>query len=147
MQATDDGHAVRLAAFRYLDHLQVLHGDALPWSALIDGFEVNGQRVPLIGAAGIWKPRVLDIPISIATSPLSLCKIHHAAFDSNILGIRPNDLTLEIREDILHEVDGPMLKHGLQDHHGGHLSVARSAHERPDKERLELRYDEFRKAS
>lgn len=78
---------------------------------------------------------------------LSLCKIHHAAFDSNILEIRPNDLTLEIREDILREVDGPMLKHRLQDHHGGQLSVPRAAHERPDKERLEMRYDEFRKAS
>jgi putative restriction endonuclease len=40
---------------------------------------------------------------------LALCKIHHAAFDANILGILA-DLVVEIREDLLHENDGPMLK-------------------------------------
>ena len=34
--------------------------------------------------------------------------IHHAAFDSNILGVRP-DHVIEIRADVLEEVDGPML--------------------------------------
>ena len=44
---------------------------------------------------------------------LSLCKIHHTAFDCGILGIRP-DYVIEVREDVLKEVDGPMLKYGLQ---------------------------------
>lgn len=38
---------------------------------------------------------------------LALCKIHHAAFDADILGIRPDDYRIEIRKDILEEVDGP----------------------------------------
>lgn len=33
---------------------------------------------------------------------LSLCKIHHAAYDRNILGIDP-DLRIEIRPDVLRE--------------------------------------------
>jgi len=37
---------------------------------------------------------------------LALCKIHHAAFDMNILGIRP-DHVVEIRTDVLEERDGP----------------------------------------
>jgi len=271
----------------------------LPWSALASGFSFNGVEVPLIGAAGIWKPQILDTPISITTSPknpygdvvgddgflsyryqgsaaraydnvglrramleakplvyfhglarglysalwpavivaddpatmtftvacedvdmlrtdltatvvdevrrryvtrlavqrlhqtafrqrvlrayrhscsvcnlhhvqlldaahiladahehgdpvvtngLSLCKIHHAAFDANILGVRP-DYVVEIRSDILDEIDGPMLKHGLQAHHEGRLIVPRSEAERPDPGRLELRYEEFRHAS
>ncbi|HET7415556.1 MAG TPA: HNH endonuclease, partial [Arthrobacter sp.] len=44
---------------------------------------------------------------------LSLCKIHHAAFDRGIIGVRP-DYVIEVREDVLREVDGPMLKYGLQ---------------------------------
>ena len=299
MTLRPDDQLVRLAAFQYLDRLGAMHGDVLPWSALANGFSFEGVSIPLIGAAGIWKPQVLDVPISITTSPknpygdsigddgllsyryqgsaarsydndglrramhegrpliyfhglekglysalwpavivaddpgtqtftvacedvqllrgdlaatvvddvrrryvtrlavqrlhqtafrqrvmrayrescsvcnlhhvqlldaahiladanaqgdpvvtngLSLCKIHHAAFDANILGVRP-DYVLEIRGDILQEVDGPMLKHGLQAHHGGKLIVPRTATERPDRDRLELRYTEFREAS
>lgn len=294
-----DDQMVRIAAFQYLDKLRLSHGDVLPWSTLASGFRYQGHAIPLIGAAGIWKPQVLDIPISIATSPsnpyddtleddgllsyryqgsasrsydndglrramhearpliyfhglergkysalwpavivaddpatktfsvacddvqllrpdltitvadeirrryvtrlavqrlhqtafrqrvltayrescsvcnirhvqlldaahilpdghehghpvvpngLSLCKIHHAAFDANILGVRP-DYVVEIRGDILAEVDGPMLKHGLQAHHQGQLHVPRAAKEKPDRERLELRFEEFRRAS
>ena len=36
---------------------------------------------------------------------LSLCKIHHAAYDKNILGISP-DYQVKVRIDILDEVDG-----------------------------------------
>ena len=40
---------------------------------------------------------------------LSLCKIHHAAFDANMIGITPS-LVIKIRNDILKEADGPMLQ-------------------------------------
>lgn len=44
---------------------------------------------------------------------LALCKIHHAAFDSNIIGITP-EYRIIVRNDILIEKDGPMLKYGIQ---------------------------------
>lgn len=53
---------------------------------------------------------------------IALCKIHHAAFDRNILGIRP-DLVIETRVDVLNEADGPMLRYGLQEMHGLKLSI------------------------
>ena len=82
----------------------------------------------------------------VVPNGLSLCKIHHAAFDTNILGIRP-DHVVEIRSDILLEHDGPMLRHGLQDLHGAPLMVVpRRDTERPDPERLEARYEQFRAA-
>jgi putative restriction endonuclease len=78
---------------------------------------------------------------------LALCKIHHAAFDRNILGIRP-DHVVQIRADILRETDGPMLRHGLQDLHGHALSVLPRRHDQqPDSLRLEQRYEEFKAAS
>lgn len=73
---------------------------------------------------------------------LSLCKIHHAAYDTNILGIRP-DLVVEIRTDILHEQDGPMLRHGLQEMAGVRLAVPAARADRPHPEALESRYAQF----
>jgi putative restriction endonuclease len=84
--------------------------------------------------------------LPVVSNGLALCKIHHAAYDSNILGIRP-DLVVEIRADLLDEVDGPMLRHGLQEHHGHTLmTVPTRRADRPNPERLELRYSIFRAA-
>ncbi len=77
---------------------------------------------------------------------LALCKIHHAAYDSNILGVSP-DYVVTIREDILMEVDGPMLRHGLQDMNGESIVVPSKKAERPDRDRLATRYEHFLKAS
>lgn len=77
---------------------------------------------------------------------IALCKLHHAAFDRNIIGIRP-DLIIEIRKDILGETDGPMLRHGLQGLHGSIVTVPREARLRPALDRLEERYEQFQRAS
>jgi len=82
----------------------------------------------------------------VVPNGLSLCKIHHAAFDNRIVGIRP-DLSLHIRQDVLDEIDGPMLRFGLQDLHNHRLEIVpaiRAA--RPDRARLEERYARFRTA-
>ncbi|HLV01675.1 MAG TPA: HNH endonuclease [Acidobacteriota bacterium] len=75
---------------------------------------------------------------------LALCKIHHAAFDRHIIGITP-DYVVEVRLDILEEIDGPMLEHGLQGLHrkGLHLPYTRKLY--PDRDLLAWRYEEFRK--
>lgn len=222
-------HAVRLAAFDFLGEQVAIQGEVLPWTLLSAGFQFEGERVPIVGQKGIFKPRVMELPLSVTTAPqvagqdrpyddyrarpvprpvaslrrgrraglpyvpnfdrrarrpcespvvrrrirvrrrsatlphsrhtapihqeefrvrvlrayrescavcrlrhgelldaahilsdkhpkalpivpngLALCKLHHAAFDRHILGVRP-DLIIEIREDILREVDGPML--------------------------------------
>lgn len=44
---------VRLAVFKYLDTLLILHGQIFPWSDLQRGFSYKGSAVPLIGAKGI----------------------------------------------------------------------------------------------
>jgi putative restriction endonuclease len=299
-----DEKAVRLAAFTFLDAQRSIHGDVLPWSVLLRGFDHDGRRVPLVAQQGIFKPAVLhEVPLSIRTTPedpskprpyddgigldgllryrfrgtdpshphnvglrlamrrqtplvylfgiiegqylpaypvyvvgedaadlafrvsvddrqlaamspaadtlaevrrsyvtrlttqrlhqatfrqrvlrayqercaicrlkhaelldaahilpdghprgepivpngLALCRLHHGAFDANILGVRP-DLVIEIRADIMEEVDGPMLRHGLQEIAGQRLLVPRSARERPRDDLLEERYELFRKA-
>jgi len=79
----------------------------------------------------------------VVPNGLSLCKIHHAAFDQNIIGITP-DYHVHVREDILQEVDGPMLKHGIQAMHGNKLILPRSVSSRPNREWLEERYEIFK---
>ncbi len=81
----------------------------------------------------------------VITNGLSMCKIHHAAFDNNILGIHP-DYSVEIRRDILKEKDGPMLKHGLQGLHDAKIILPRVHSLRPDPVRLQQRYNSFKKA-
>lgn len=80
---------------------------------------------------------------AIVSNGLALCKLHHAAYDRNILGIRP-DYTVEIHHRLLDEIDGPMLRHGLQDHHGRPLlQIPARRSDRPDTDRLMQRYENF----
>jgi len=73
---------------------------------------------------------------------LSLCKIHHAAYDQNMLGVTP-DFEVRIALDLLEEIDGPMLKHGLQEMHGRTLALPRRRLDHPDREHLAWRYERF----
>ena len=82
----------------------------------------------------------------VVSNGLSLCKLHHAAFDRHILTVRP-DYTIEVRRSILEETDGPMLVHGLQGLHDRPIYLPREASLQPDRERLEERYAAFRAAS
>jgi len=289
---------IRLAAFDWLQEQTIAHGDSLPRTLLENGFIYRGHRITLIGPQGIWKPRIMQLPISITTIPggqyedgatadggwqykyrgrdpfhtanvglrevmkqkkpliyffriipgfyvpqwpvyiiqdnmadlsftmiiedkikriegvevdseepldgrkyktvhtiirlhqrsfrekvmlayknqcslcrlrhrelldaahiiadkddegepiiqngLSLCKIHHAAFDKHFLGITP-DFIVKVRQDILDETDGPMLKHGIQSLNDQRLLLPSSRRDWPDKDRLAQRFDVFRK--
>jgi len=290
--------AIRLRAFNWLKEQEAVHGDVLPRTLLERGFEFEGERIPLVGPQGIFKPRYLDLPLSIATAPegpyddrddpqgyllyryrgtnpshrdneglrqamveakplayfyglsrgryratwpvyivgddpasltftvvaddvastgisspppvtearrayvttivrqrlhqrsfrerviqayreqcslcrlrhyelldaahiipdtepqgvpsisngISLCKLHHAAFDGLLLGITP-DYTAEIRQDVLEEKDGPMLQHGLKELHGTRILLPRDKQSWPDANALDHRYQLFMRAS
>ena len=68
----DTDTVVRLAAFRFLEEQTRLSPETgtLSRTVLANGFNFEGQRVPLMGPQGIFKPRLCDIPISITTVPL-----------------------------------------------------------------------------
>lgn len=82
----------------------------------------------------------------VVPNGLSLCKIHHAAYDHNILGVRP-DLVVEVQPKVLAEVDGPMLRYGLQQMAGATILIPRERAAQPDKDRLAERYKEYVAAS
>ena len=81
----------------------------------------------------------------IVPNGLSLCKLHHAAYDRQFLGVRP-DYVIEVRRDLLEEEDGPMLLHGLKGMHLQPLFAPRKVDLKPDRERLQVRWERFRAA-
>lgn len=95
----------------------------------------------LLDAAHITPDRDED-GLPAVSNGLALCKIHHAAFDMNMLGISPS-YQVHIDRHLLEEVDGPMLLHGLQEMHGRTLTVPERRPDRPDRARLEKRFAEF----
>ena len=82
----------------------------------------------------------------VVPNGLALCKLHHAAFDANIIGVTP-DLEVTVRLDVLQEIDGPMLQHGLQSFQGRRIHVPRADHLKPNRDFLAERYALFRRAS
>ncbi len=82
----------------------------------------------------------------VVSNGLALCKIHHAAFDHYLIGVRP-DYVVEVHPRILAESDGPMLRHGLQGMHETRIELPGSRQDHPDPERLRDRYERFKGAA
>jgi putative restriction endonuclease len=303
LKVADRDSAIRLAAFNWLKEQTAIHGDVLPRKTLEKGFIFESERIPLIAPQGIFKPKMLDLPLSITTAPrgpyddnfdeqgfliykyrgtdinhrdnvglrvammekkpliylhgvvpgkylatwpvfiigddkyamafqvavdeikilqtdetdgfeitkaneirraymtskvkirlhqrsfrekvleayqtqcalcrlrhaelldaahiipdshpdgeakvsngISLCKFHHAAYDSQLLAISPDFIVL-IRSDILLEKDGPMLQHGLKALHDTKIILPNHRNQWPDRNLLDVRYQQFNKAA
>ncbi len=102
------------------------------------------QHPELLDAAHIIPDNdILGDPV--VQNGLSLCKIHHSAYDQNILGISA-DYKVHIRQDLLHEIDGPMLKHGFQELDNIDIVLPSKKKNYPDRDRLANRFDLFRSA-
>lgn len=103
------------------------------------------REAALLQAAHILEDRN---PRGAATvvNGIALCAIHHLAYDRNLMGIDPRGV-VHISERLLREHDGPMLRAGLQSFHGAAILQPRRRDERPDPDRLEIRYAVFQQAA
>jgi putative restriction endonuclease len=72
---------------------------------------------------------------------LSLCSIHHRAYDTDLMGISPK-YVVQVSGRLLDDEDGPMLDL-LKEAHGRAIVLPRRAEHRPDPERLALRFERF----
>jgi putative restriction endonuclease len=77
---------------------------------------------------------------------LALCKLHHAAFDGNFLGITP-DYVIRLRDDIRQEHDGPMLIYGIQAFHDQKIRTPRQPALRPNRDLLAERFARFTRSA
>lgn len=81
----------------------------------------------------------------VVPNGIPLSKIHHAAFDAHLIGIDP-DYRLHVSDRLLSQRDGPMLE-ALKQLHGRSILLPERPRDYPDRDRLALRFDEFRAAA
>jgi putative restriction endonuclease len=78
---------------------------------------------------------------------MSLCKIHHGAYDADIIGISP-DYTIHVKDSVLATFDGPTLQHSIKEMDGEALrQIPKETSSKPDRELLAERYNNFLNAS
>lgn len=96
----------------------------------------------LLDAAHIISDTDPGLGQPVIPNGLLLSKIHHAAFDSHLIGIDP-DYRLHVSRRLLDQSDGPMLK-ALKQLRGEKLRLPKRKQDYPDRERLALRYNVFK---
>jgi putative restriction endonuclease len=77
----------------------------------------------------------------VVSNGLSLCSIHHRAFDEDLVGVSP-DLRVHVSPRLLDDEDGPMLEL-LKGFHRQAIHVPERRAWRPDAERLAVRFEHF----
>ncbi len=82
---------------------------------------------------------------AVVPNGVSLCSIHHRAFDQDLVGISP-DYTVHVADRLLEDEDGPMLEL-LKGFDGRAIELPSRRAWRPDRERLAARFDRFREAA
>jgi len=82
----------------------------------------------------------------IVSNGLPLTKIHHAAFDAHLIGINPN-FRIHVSDRLLEIHDGPFLELGLKGIVGEVIQLPRRSEDSPDRDRLALRFEQFKKAT
>ena len=98
------------------------------------------RELRLLDAAHI----VQDVdPKGLAEIPngLSLCSIHHRAYDQDLVGVSP-DYQVHLAPRLLDEQDGPMLD-VLKEARGRTIELPRKQAWHPNRERLAVRFDRF----
>lgn len=81
----------------------------------------------------------------VVSNGLSLCSIHHRAFDRGLVGISP-DYEVHVSRNLLDDDDGPMLEL-LKGFHRRSILVPERRSHRPDRELLALRFERFEAAA
>ena len=107
---------------------------------------ISGLPEPLLlDAAHIVADRDEKLGHPVVPNGIPLSKIHHAAFDTHLIGIDP-DYRLHVSERLLAQNDGPMLE-ALKRLAGGALHLPSRVRDRPDRDRLAARFERFKSAS
>ncbi len=101
-------------------------------------------EIRLLDAAHIV-PDSEKLGMPVVPNGIPLSKLHHAAFDANLIGIDADGL-VHISEHLLSARDGPLLEHGLKAMDGRRIILPERLEDRPDRELLDLRFQAFKSA-
>ena len=96
----------------------------------------------LLDAAHIIADKDEEFGQPAVPNGIPLSKIHHAAFDAQLIGIDP-DYRLHVSKRLLKQNDGPMLE-ALKGLNGGAIHLPYRAKDFPDRDRLAIRFEKFK---
>jgi len=101
----------------------------LPAPDLLDAAHIIADRDELMGQP-------------VIPNGLALSKLHHAAFDTHLIGIDP-DYRVHVSDRLMTLKDGPQLE-ALKELDGGMIVRPGRQRDCPDRERLAVRFERFR---
>jgi putative restriction endonuclease len=101
------------------------------------------REISLLDAAHITPDRTPE-GVAAVRNGVSLCTIHHRAYDQDLVGISP-DYDVHVARRLLEDDDGPMLEL-LKGFHGSRIEFPRRPLLRPDPDRLAQRFERFASA-
>jgi putative restriction endonuclease len=96
----------------------------------------------LLDAAHIIEDKDVYFGQPIVPNGIPLSKIHHAAFDAHLIGIDP-DYRVHVSDRLRDLKDGPLLD-ALNALDGRMIHLPNREQDRPDRDRLALRFERFR---
>ncbi len=99
----------------------------------------------LLDAAHIISDKDEKLGQPVVPNGIPLSKIHHAAFDAHLIGIDP-DYKLHVAERLLVQRDGPMLE-AIKRLNGTTIHLPNRLKDRPDRDRLAVRFERFKMAA
>ena len=99
----------------------------------------------LLDAAHIIADMDMEYGQPVVPNGIPLSKIHHAAFDAHLIGIDP-DYRVHVSDRLLSQKDGPLLE-TLKRLDRGELHLPARLKDRPDRDRLAMRYEKFKAAA
>jgi putative restriction endonuclease len=104
---------------------------------------LSGLPEPLLlDAAHIVPDKEGQFGQPVVPNGIPLSKIHHAAFDAHLIGIDP-DYRLHVSDRLLALNDGPMLE-ALKCLNGQPIHLPSRIKDRPDRDRLAMRFERFK---
>ena len=112
---------LRQAAFDHVSRLAALNLGILNTADLAGGFSFGDEHIPLVNP-------------------------QNAAFDAHLIGIDP-DFGIHVSDRLLEIHDGPFLELGLKGIRGSQIALPRRSVDHPDRDRLALRFEQFKKSA
>lgn len=104
---------------------------------------LSGLREPvLLDAAHIIEDKHERLGQPVVQNGIPLAKTHHAAFDAHLIGIDP-DFRIHVSERILGQRDGPTLE-AIKKLHQNRIYLPSRGEDRPDRDRLAMRFEQFK---
>jgi putative restriction endonuclease len=100
----------------------------------------------LLDAAHIIMDADEQLGQPVISNGLPLTKLHHAALYAHLIGIDP-DYRIHVSDRLLEIHDGPFLELRLKGIVGTLIDRPRRLEDYPDRDRLALRFEQFKKAA